>query len=328
MDQIRWENLNKTILTMLRENLFQKFYDSSTPNPAYPEEKSSINEDVPENIVYSTMTFGGDHTRRGVSGQIKEYFNCLDEESMQFQFWETACDLFDSHYAFTVAFNNDAWHYPEDDESDESWEANYERKYEDIINLEEQIVGLCREVRLELIGTSSSQLIDYSHVKNFISYNFKDKDWYEFEDWDQACKDLLKNLKIFFMALGPNEFLDQNVENDMQTQWDNNVEHFDWRLNPILRDLYLGFLFRNPILVSNNNKELKKPYEVIDYIIEEKNLMKTSIVIDSIKKAINELEPGVTIDANLLIERHFEIFNQEYNLDSYQTLEKHIDKKN
>ena len=61
------------------------------------------------------------------------------------------------------------------------------------------------------------------------------------------------------MALGPNEFLDQNVENDMQTQWDNNVEHFDWRLNPILRDLYLGFLFRNPILVSNNNKELKKP---------------------------------------------------------------------
>ena len=56
--------------------------------------------------------------------------------------------------------------------------------------------------------------------------------------------------------------------------------------------------------------------------------MKTSIVIDSIKKAINELEPGVTIDANLLIERHFEIFNQEYNLDSYQTLEKHIDKKN
>ena len=75
MDQIRWENLNKTILTMLRENLFQKFYDSSTPNPAYPEEKSSINEDVPENIVYSTMTFGGDHTRRGVSGQIKEYFN-------------------------------------------------------------------------------------------------------------------------------------------------------------------------------------------------------------------------------------------------------------
>ena len=130
------------------------------------------------------------------------------------------------------------------------------------------------------------------------------------------------------MALGPNEFLDQNVENDMQTQWDNNVEHFDWRLNPILRDLYLGFLFRNPILVSNNNKELKKPYEVIDYIIEEKNLMKTSIVIDSIKKAINELEPGVTIDANLLIERHFEIFNQEYNLDSYQTLEKHIDKKN
>ena len=130
------------------------------------------------------------------------------------------------------------------------------------------------------------------------------------------------------MALGPNEFLDQNVENDMQTQWDNNVEHFDWRLNPILRDLYLGFLFRNPILVSNNNKELKKPYEVIDYIIEEKNLMKTSIVIDSIKKAINELEPGVTIDASLLIERHFEIFNQEYNLDSYQTLEKHIDKKN
>ena len=26
---------------------------------------------------------------------------------MQFQFWETACDLFDSHYAFTVAFNED-----------------------------------------------------------------------------------------------------------------------------------------------------------------------------------------------------------------------------
>ena len=326
MDQIKWENLNKIILTMLRENLFQKFYDSSVPNPAYPKEESSMNEDVPENVVYSTTTIGGDHTRRGVSGQIKEYFNCLDEESIQFQFWETACDLFDSHYAFTVAFNNDVWHYPEDDESDESWEENYARKHENIINLEDQIVDLCREVRLELIGASSSEQIDYSHVRNFISNNFKDKDWYEFEGWDEACKELLKNLKIFLIALGPNKFLDQNVENDMQTQWDNNVEHFDWRLNPILRDLYLGFLFRNPILVPNNDKELKKPYVVIDYIIEEGDVMKTAIVIESIKKAINESEPSVYIDANFLIERHFEIFNEKYNLDNYETLEKHMNR--
>ena len=68
------ENFSLAILTMVRENMFQEFYDPNIPNPAYPEEKTQSREETPENVIYSTVTFGGDHSRRGVSGYIKEYF--------------------------------------------------------------------------------------------------------------------------------------------------------------------------------------------------------------------------------------------------------------
>jgi len=328
MDQVKWKNFSLAILTMVRENVFQEFYDPNIPNPAYPEEKTQSREETPENVIYSTVTFGGDHSRRGVSGYIKEYFSCLNEESLQFQLWQAACDLFDSHYAFTVAFNNDTWHYlDEEDEEDENndgaWEAIYEAKYEAEINLEEQISDLCRNIRKRKL---SKNTIDYSLIKSFIAKDFKNKDWYQFDSWDAACKELLKNLELFLLALGSNKFLDKYFDKSIQTQWDNNVDNFDWRLNPILRDLYIGFLIRNPILVSDKGSMLKKPFLVLDYLIEIEDIW-TEASTKGSESLVANLQPVIELDATDLVKKQFKIFNEQYNLDDFEALEKSINRQ-
>ena len=36
------------------------------------------------------------------------------------------------------------------------------------------------------------------------------------------------------------------------------AQHFDWRINPILRDIYLGFLTRNPFLIDLDKNILQE----------------------------------------------------------------------
>ena len=323
MDQVKWKNFSLAILTMIRENMFQEFYDPNISNPAYPEEKTQSREGIPENVNFSTITIGGNHSRRGVSGYIKEYFSCLNESSLQFQLWQTACDLFDSHYSFTVAFNNDNWHYPDDkneDEDEEAWEDIYQAKYEAEINLEEQISDLCRNIRKRNL---SEDTIDYSFIKSFIAKDFKNKDWSEFDSWDEACEELLKNLELFLLALGSNKFLDKYFDKSIQTQWDNNVDNFDWRLNPILRDLYIDFLVRNPILVFIKGGMPKKPFFLLDYLIGIEGIS-TEASTKGSESLVEHLQPIIELDATDLVKKHFEIFNHQYNLDDFKDFEKRI----
>ena len=319
MDQINWKNKSLTTWSMVVANLYQ-FYDESIENPAYPKEKDSPwKKNKPTNVVYESVTLGADTRRRGASGHIEEYLNCLDKDSLQFQLWAAACNLFDSHYSFTVDFNNDAWHDLEDDKDDEAWEAHYEVKHEAIIILEDKILDLCRDIRKRKFN---NDVIDYASIRNFITKDYT-YDWYDFKSWDEACTELLKNLELYLLALGPNEFLDKYYEKINQKKRDSNVNHFDWRLNPILRDFYFGFIFRNPLLVSNNGKMLKDPFMIMDFLM--KNVEKKIYTnIKEKESLINESEPGLQLDANILIKNHFQIFNKNHQYPDYESFEKVI----
>ena len=84
--------------------------------------------------------------------------------------------------------------------------------------------------------------------------NYIDVQWCDIEKWDDAKKVLLQQLELFFEAVGPDPFLISYIDNYLPKQ---DKQHFDWRLNPILRDIFLGYLTRNPFLMDLDGNFLK-----------------------------------------------------------------------
>jgi hypothetical protein len=319
--QINWKNQNIVIWMLILFNLSDfleydpdEFIEYEPNDPKKKDKKKKKN--IPNNVVYQSYTIGVDTRKRGASGYYQENMNYLDEDSLQYQLWSSACDLFDSHYTFTVAFNNDAWHWLDDD-SDEAWESRHQDKDEEMIVLEDKILDLCRNIRTRSVVTEE---INYSSVIKFISNDYRDIDWYDYDSWDQACKKLLENLELYFQALGTNLYLDAYYE--FMHKLIGHKQHFDWRLNPILRDLFFGFIFYNPILVSNNGEIIKKdPLNIINFLI--KNTKKN--IFSNLKESLpKEPKEKIDLDAESLIENHFELFNGGF--DSYESFEKSIRK--
>ena len=99
----------------------------------------------------------------------------------------------------------------------------------------------------------TTKKVEYSDVLSFIQLN-KEIDWWERETWEIAKKDLLALLESYFIALRDKDFMSPYLDQFLTTM---DQYHFDWRINPILRDIFLGFLVRNPFLIDKDGKLLK-----------------------------------------------------------------------
>ena len=279
MNQVKWSYLNTLSFEMLRADFMRTLWNEEKPNPAYPNDttKENTDEDIPKNINFtsSTITFGGGEYRRGISGYISEYLELNDRETLQAIFWEHFCDLADSIHTFTIGYNNDYWHeYPyDDDDDDDAINDYYEAREDDIRDLEEDIIDLARKVsKLNL----EQKNISYTRTQRFINAkeNYRDIKWQEIDKWSNAKKILLEQLELFFFAVGPDSFMSSYISEYLPKQ---TAQHFDWRLNPILRDIYLGYLTRNPFLVDLSGKILEDT-QVSDLLFKEpKNSFKNAL---------------------------------------------------
>lgn len=262
MNQVKWKYLNSCSFEILRADFFMTLWDDEVNNPAYPDNEDEVDDiDVPDNVNYSrsTITFGGGY-RRGISGYIFENLKFNNRKTIQAVFWERFCDLLDSIHTFTIGYNNDYWHeYPDfeddidEDAQDEAYEKYYEKMNNDIIQLEDEIIDLARMVSK---SNSESDKFCSKRVSRFIDAkkNYIDVQWHDIEKWDDAKKVLLQQLELFFEAVGPDPFLISYIDNYLPKQ---DKQHFDWRLNPILRDIFLGYLTRNPFLMDLDGNLLK-----------------------------------------------------------------------
>tara|TARA_Y100001935_G_scaffold253550_1_gene259994 strand:- start:106 stop:1125 length:1020 start_codon:yes stop_codon:yes gene_type:complete len=275
VNQIKWKYINSCSFELLRADFMRTLWNEEVKNPAYTDEDHDQEEiDVPDNVNYSysrsTLTFGIDY-RRGISGFIFENLNFNDRKSMQAVFWERVCDLLDYVHTFTIGYNNDYWHeYPdfEDDVDeniqDKAYDDYYEKRNDDIVELEDDIIELARKVSK---SNNESDKFCFKRVVQFIDAkeSYVNVEWADIKNWDDAKKTLLKQLELFFEAVGPDPFLISYIDNYLPKQ---QQQHFDWRLNPLLRDIFLGYLTRNPILLDLNGK-LIKDSQIFDLLFNE-----------------------------------------------------------
>ena len=265
MNQIKWRYLNTCSFELLRADFMRTMWNEDVANPAYPDDTFDFqseddDQDTPDNVNFSRTSYvmGGVNYTRGVSGYIFEKLEFNNKNSMQALFWERFCDLADSIHRFTIGYNNDYWHeYPEDEDEDEdvndkAYEEYYEERYEDMMALEENIIALSRTASK---SQKEQDSVCYDRVIKFI--NSKDSyvatEWADIDDWNKAQSILLKQLELFFCAVGPDPFFASYLDTYLPKQ---TAEHLDWRINPILRDIYLGFLTRNPFLIDMDKKIL------------------------------------------------------------------------
>jgi len=92
-------------------------------------------------------------------------------------------------------------------------------------------------------------------------------EWADIESWKEAKKCLLLQMENYFLAVGPDPFLYSYIDEYLPKS---QQEHFDWRINPILRDVFLGFLTRNLFLVDIN-KKLLEDTQLTDLMFEDQD---------------------------------------------------------
>ncbi|SVB38344.1 uncharacterized protein METZ01_LOCUS191198 [marine metagenome] len=263
MNQIKWEKIDSLIYEVFKADLMRTLWTEEVKNPAYPdkENKDEEEKESPKNIKTVKWTLGGPTEGRGISGYIYEKLMFEDRDSLQAKFWSSACDLFDLIHTFTVAFNNEAWdvfrEYPEDDASEKDWEEYEadsemwgEKRENDMMDLESEILDLARKAARTM---NTTKKVEYSDVLSFIKLK-KEIDWWEKETWEIAKKELLTILESYFIAIRDKDFMSPYLDQLLPTR---DEYHFDWRINPILRDIFLGFLIRNPFLIEEDGKLLK-----------------------------------------------------------------------
>jgi len=263
MDQIKWKKIDSLIYEVFRADLMRTLWTEDVKNPAYPDKENEDEEELesPENVNVVKWTLGGPTEGRGISGYIFEKLMFEDRNSLQAKFWSSTCDLLDLMHTFTVAYNNEAWHeyleYPEEDASEKDWDKynnicadNEEKNEENILDLESNILDLARKVRKKM---NTAKEVDYSDALSFIQLS-KEIDWWEKGTWKKAKKDLLALLESYFIAVRDKDFMSPYLDQLFPTR---DEYHFDWRINPLLRDIFLGFLVRNPFLIDEDGKLLK-----------------------------------------------------------------------
>lgn len=245
MNQIKWRRLNTFSFELLRADFMRTVW----------------NEDVvkPNSIGSSEIIFKISNYDRGRSGYMLEMLKFSNKDSIQAVFWERFCDLADTIYTFTVSYNNDHWHkFPEfeDDVDEKTQEKAFkkidEKKYDDMSALEMNIIALSKEVSK---SQKEQDIVCYDRVIKFINSkdSYLNTKWIDIDDWNKAQSLLLQQLELFFYAVGPDPFLFSYLDEMLPEQ---TAQHFDWRINPILRDIYLGFLTRNPFLIDMDKKIL------------------------------------------------------------------------
>jgi hypothetical protein len=68
---------------------------------------------------------------------------------------------------------------------------------------------------------------------------------------------------------------------------------------------------------------LKKPFLVLDYLIEIEGIW-TEASTKGSESLVANLQPLLELDATDLVKKHFKIFNEQYNLNNFEALEKSI----
>ena len=284
MNQIKWNKIDSMDYEILRADLMSTFWTEDVENPAYPkdhldeDEEETLDDDSPNNLITTSFSLGFTNDyRRGISGYIYEKLLFNNRDSLQAQFWSASCDLFDCIHRFTIAWNNDAWfsvdmdEYPEDDATDEEWDKYnrlcdeiYEEKEDAMLMLETDIIELSREI----CKKSEGEIIEYSDINKFIKLD-KKIDWFE-TDWDDASKKLLSMLESYFLAVKDKVFFSSYMDEFLPNQ---QAQHFDWRINPMLRDIFLGFLISNPFLV-NEQGVIIEDQQLFELVFEGKDNLK------------------------------------------------------
>ena len=247
MNQIKWRRLNTCSFELLRADFMRTVW----------------NEDVvkPNSIGSSEIIFKISNYDRGRSGYMLEMLKFSNKDSIQAVFWERFCDLADTIYTFTVSYNNDHWHkFPEfeydvDEKTQEkAFKKIDEKKYDDMSALEMNIIALSKAVSK---SQKEQDIVCYDRVIKFINSkdSYLNTKWIDIDDWNKAQSLLLQQLELFFYAVGPDPFLFSYLDEMLPEQ---TAQHFDWRINPILRDIYLGFLTRNPFLLDLDKNILQE----------------------------------------------------------------------
>ncbi len=236
MDQIKWKKIDSLIYEVFKADLMRTLWTEEVINPAYPdkENKDEEEKESPKNIETVEWIIGGPTEGRGISGYIYEKLMFEDRDSLQAKFWSSTCDLLDLIHTFTVAFNNEAW----------------DVRTDDMMDLESEILDLARKATRTM---NTTKKVEYSDVLSFIKLK-KEIDWWEKETWEIAKKDLLALLESYFIAIRDKDFMSPYLDQLLPTR---DEYHFDWRINPLLRDIFLGFLVRNPFLIEEDGKLLK-----------------------------------------------------------------------
>ena len=81
MNQIKWKYINSCSFEIIRADFMRTLWNEYAPNPAYPEEDTiDETEESPENVITSTLTFGGGDYRRGISGYVYENLELTDRK--------------------------------------------------------------------------------------------------------------------------------------------------------------------------------------------------------------------------------------------------------
>jgi len=233
------------------------------------------NEDVAKpNSIGSSIIFRMPNYDRGRSGYMLEMLKFSNKDSIQAVFWERFCDLADTIYTFTVSYNNDHWHkFPEfEDDVDENNQEKVfkkidEKKYDDMSALEMNIIALSRAVSK---SQKEQDTVCYDRVVKFINSkdSYLNTKWIDIDDWNKAQRLLLQQLELFFYAVGPDPFLFSYLDEMLP---EHTAQHFDWRINPTLRDIYLGFLTRNPFLIDLD-KNILQETQLLDLLFKDPDM--------------------------------------------------------
>ena len=129
------------------------------------------------------------------------------------------------------------------------------------------IIALSRAVSK---SQKEQDIVCYDRVLEFINSKdiYLNTKWIDIDDWNKAQRLLLQQLELFFYAVGPDPFLFSYLDEILP---EHTAQHFDWRINPTLRDIYLGFLTRNPFLIDLD-KNILQETQLLDLLFKDPDM--------------------------------------------------------
>ncbi len=251
--QIIWKNLYDADRQILISNIFEKFYKKTRTEDNSFEDNPFAN-DLPPNVKTQTYTLKSASFEIGQSGYLVNDLIALTEGSAQKKIWELTCKLMDIYYQFTVGINNDRYlQLPEEE-------------FYNQIDLVDKLKNILRK-KINVNQTEDLKAWLPSIINFEKGFDENNLDFF-FPDWDSAEQEVIRLFELFHQALGNYPLAYRDFEIIMKLNKDK--DHFDWKVNPFIRDSFITFLSLNPFNVDFGGKIMNKEHKVANYIFANK----------------------------------------------------------